>query len=690
MDWPNDELNIDYVTRDEINNDSGFIENITAAYVAEESENLMNSESIVMMEDVNNAYEALYEHTGQLRFDILSNYSYNSFNVDFRDISKHDDLIQSLRQQHPDDTRLRQYQQMVIDKKPELKAIREHAQSVSDRAGFGGMVGGFLGTMAAHTQDPAFMYSLPFGATGTIGKSAVIRTAQFAAKEMGIAGAAEVPVTVSRYDWKQQIDSPWTVWDAAQETLLIMAGTGILSGAGYAIGDALGWTNAAKAAKEAGLEEEARILQRRADIINESEAQGVPVEELLDARQAAENQMFSYTTTWHGSPHEWESPDLSKMGSGEGAQAFGWGFYTAEARGVAEGYQKELGSKIVINNTTIYEKGKITGSTGNAELDDYLVANLGDVDKARQDVKSAMAEVSKSDPDGAQDYKFLLDRLDKIEAETTNTGHLYKLQISDETINKMLDWDKPLTEQSESVRDAIQPVIDKVWQYKKGASLWQGKSKKEFIGSELQTGDDLYSYLEVTTNAPQGMVKRFDNRDEAVEFFRAEKQRFNDAPMSSGKGTYEPVAKLDGDNFTVETYDQFGKTHGQQAASEYLNSLGIPGIKYLDGDSRASGDGTRNYVVFDEKNITTLERDGVALADTESGLESGLEPGLEPGLESPSKYRTDLEVPGEPISDGNEIQGTVRSYAEVMEEFDAEERIWNDFEVCIMGLSDGE
>ncbi|MEO2182473.1 MAG: hypothetical protein ABGY43_09230, partial [bacterium] len=154
MDWPNDELNIDYVTRDEINNDSGFMENITAAYVAEESENLMNSESIVMMEDVNNAYDALYEHTGQLRFDILSNYSYNSFNVDFRDISKHDDLIQSLRQQHPDDTRLRQYQQMVIDKKPELKAIREHAQSVSDRAGFGGMVGGFLGTMAAHTQDP--------------------------------------------------------------------------------------------------------------------------------------------------------------------------------------------------------------------------------------------------------------------------------------------------------------------------------------------------------------------------------------------------------------------------------------------------------------------------------------------------------------------------------------------------------
>ena len=38
---------------------------------------------------------------------------------------------------------------------------------------------------------------------------------------------------------------------------------------------------------------------------------------------------------------------------------------------------------------------------------------------------------------------------------------------------------------------------------------------------------------------------------------------------------------------------------GEEAASKYLHSLGIPGIKYLDASSRSDGDGTRNFVLFD-------------------------------------------------------------------------------------------
>jgi hypothetical protein len=126
-------------------------------------------------------------------------------------------------------------------------------------------------------------------------------------------------------------------------------------------------------------------------------------------------------------------------------------------------------------------------------------------------------------------------------------------------------------------------------------------------------GADIYSTISRDGISPKKLTQRFNNRDEAVEFFKAEKQRFKDAPMSSGKGTYEPVAKLDGDEFTVETYDQFGKTYGQQAASEYLNSLGIPGIKYLDGMSRAAGQGSRNFVSFTPDHIEMLERNGIPM-----------------------------------------------------------------------------
>ena len=41
----------------------------------------------------------------------------------------------------------------------------------------------------------------------------------------------------------------------------------------------------------------------------------------------------------------------------------------------------------------------------------------------------------------------------------------------------------------------------------------------------------------------------------------------------------------------------------QQAASEYLNSMGIRGIKYLDGNSRTAKDGSHNYVIFDDKDV---------------------------------------------------------------------------------------
>ena len=608
-------LNLDYDSEKELGEDTGFMENFNASFDHEQAENLSNSESIAMMEDVNNAYAALHEYTGQARFDTLSSYGNEvaGFDIDLRDLDAEQDLIIKLRQQHPDDTRLRTYSQMIADKKPELKALRERSQGVYDRAGVMGTVGTFLGTMGAHVKDPLFMYSLPFGAGPTTAKTALGRAVQVGAKEAAVAFVAEVPVTYSRWQWKKEIESPWTVWDAAEETLMVMAGTGLLSGVGYAIGDALGWTHAAKVARENGLEGEAQLLEKRAKKIDEANAHGVDVDELLQAEDEALQKVLTYTDVWHGSPHKFEQPDLSKMGTGEGAQAFGWGFYTAEARGVGEGYRKDLSGydELVIN--------KPDGDIRGEQLDDidlevakYLEVGAKDAGQFPHNTVYYAKRAAVNKPE-------VLERLEKYGKDARmgyekNRGHLYKLQVSDENIGKMLDWDKPLSEQSDIIRDGIDSVIEKVWQHKKDTPLWKGKSKEDFIDSELQTGDDLYSYLESITITPQKIVKRFDSRDEAVGFFKAEKQRFKDSPMSSGKGTYEPVAKLDGDEFTVETYDQFGKTHGQQAASEYLNSLGIPGIKYLDGSSRADGKGTRNYVVFDEKNITALERNGESLS----------------------------------------------------------------------------
>ena len=58
------------------------------------------------------------------------------------------------------------------------------------------------------------------------------------------------------------------------------------------------------------------------------------------------------------------------------------------------------------------------------------------------------------------------------------------------------------------------------------------------------------------------------------------------------------------ENTTGEKYYRYiSKGDGAEWASQFLHSIGIRGIKYLDGSSRAKGEGAYNYVIFDDKDI---------------------------------------------------------------------------------------
>jgi hypothetical protein len=47
-------------------------------------------------------------------------------------------------------------------------------------------------------------------------------------------------------------------------------------------------------------------------------------------------------TVFHGSPHKFDRFDSSKIGTGEGAQAYGHGLYLADSPAVAGGYKDRL------------------------------------------------------------------------------------------------------------------------------------------------------------------------------------------------------------------------------------------------------------------------------------------------------------------------------------------------------------
>ncbi|GEM_PF-2523598 len=60
-----------------------------------------------------------------------------------------------------------------------------------------------------------------------------------------------------------------------------------------------------------------------------------------------------------------------------------------------------------------------------------------------------------------------------------------------------------------------------------------------------------------------------------------------------------------------QIYRQFVRTYGSpEAASRRLGELGIPGLRYLDGASRSEGIGSRNYVIWDEAQVSDPLRVG--------------------------------------------------------------------------------
>ena len=147
-------------------------------------------------------------------------------------------------------------------------------------------------------------------------------------------------------------------------------------------------------------------------------------------------------TVFHGSPHRFDRFDSSKIGTGEGAQAYGHGLYLAESRDVAGSYATNLANRDMAN------QGRL-----NAHANAQRLANLaGDAQYAADDVRFAL----ESNPQHPQE-QLLRDTLRHLDSGSyaqplENPGSLYKVDLPDEAIARMLDWDKPLSQQPNVIK----------------------------------------------------------------------------------------------------------------------------------------------------------------------------------------------------------------------------------------------
>ena len=153
-------------------------------------------------------------------------------------------------------------------------------------------------------------------------------------------------------------------------------------------------------------------------------------------------------TVWHGSPHVFERFDLSKIGTGEGAQAYGHGMYVAQSPDVARTYQNTL------------------SKYGELHFGDGKIKNVADLPYGSPEQIAGQIWLNKPNLSDAKfalnnyDAKYLgapkeevlkqLENLDKAKAKLS--GSFYKVDLPDTHIRRMLDWDAPLKDQPTPVR----------------------------------------------------------------------------------------------------------------------------------------------------------------------------------------------------------------------------------------------
>ena len=187
---------------------------------------------------------------------------------------------------------------------------------------------------------------------------------------------------------------------------------------------------------------------------------------------------------YHGSPHKFDRFDASKIGTGEGAQAYGHGLYLAESPDVAEEYATALArpqtSATVRGKSVKFDSGAPQGADQFAVL--MLKSANGNILKAIENTKLGKNTVGgyfNNTPDLADSIIELL-RSKQVENVTELANkNFYKVDLPDEQIAKMLDYDKHLSEQSPEVQKILLPYQKEI-----GSSFGTGEQTLKAIAFE--------------------------------------------------------------------------------------------------------------------------------------------------------------------------------------------------------------
>lgn len=304
---------------------------------------------------------------------------------------------------------------------------------------------------------------------------------------------------------------------------------------------------------------------------------------------------------YHGSPHKFEKFDPSKIGTGEGAQAYGHGLYFAESPEIATGYRNRLAKgTIPVVDALPAEAGKNIPESAYSFIRGYedVDAAIQGLRETTQNVPDFIKKAWSHNPKGLEklhkDYLKSADWLEKNKDRIQiiqDRGHLYTVDIPDESVARMLDWDKPLEKQP-AIRELLRGT-----DYEVGVTA---KEAEKIADERLR--QEAYDWADETGGDPVDYINNA-NWEKYVDDVMQESGKVHGS--TTGEELHKIIMRDQG--YRKELFDPYNY---QVDTSETLRGLGIPGIKYLDATSRSAGEGTRNFVVFpgEEETVKILER----------------------------------------------------------------------------------
>jgi hypothetical protein len=251
-----------------------------------------------------------------------------------------------------------------------------------------------------------------------------------------------------------------------------------------------------------------------------------------------------YIRAYHASPYDFDRFDASKIGTGEGNQAYAHGLYFAQSPSVTAEYSRRF--RQLRPNTD----GRWSAQTIRDAEDSLAKAGSREV---------AISRLEALLPSVAEDLSLrpqVEDAIAYLRGGRAPRVRTYEVEIA-QPERSLLDWDSTLDAQQHllpQVERAINKIPDPAARYDNMLAIEEPHS---FRGSEVH------------------------------------------AVLRNALG-------------------------GEPAAARALMDSGVPGIRYLDGNSRRVGQGTRNYVMFPgtEDSIRILRKYGL-MAPVAAGVGQG-------------------------------------------------------------------